>query len=155
MTQDPVPKDIVRLSRLTFRYRKLLWIFGVPCFAMCLFSIEGRPWFGIPGTLLGLAICIFAATHRSPRRDPGIRLLLEHPEAVDRILVCDAPAMAQIVLYRGQEGLAFLDIEDNGKFGEALDVVTAHLPGVPVDYRPPTDERFVYRKGLKTFIQRF
>lgn len=50
---------------------------------------------------------------------------------------------------------AFLDIEDPSKFGEALDVVTAHLPGVPLDYAVSDDKRHVYTNALQTFFRRF
>ena len=152
---EPVPQDIVRLSKMTPRFRKLLWIVGVPAFFVQGFIAEKQPIVALVGAILSVAVCVLAATRRPPLRDPGIRQLVEHPEQVDEIAIVDNPAMPQIVFLRGGEGLAFLDIEDSSKFGEALDIVSVHLPGVPVNHIERTLSRFEYTSFFSMFVRRF
>lgn len=145
----PVPADIVRLSKTTFRSRKLLWIFGVPFFFVGLFTLEGNLLKGGAMLVLGIVCCVIASTRRPPLKQTAIRLMMEEGESIDRLLVKDIGGYTQIVLAGGGVMRGLLEIEDKKKTGEALDVLCVHLPHAQVDWEPndwtyyaPADFRF-------------
>jgi hypothetical protein len=132
------------LCKLTVRYRKMLWIFGVPAIVVALFMLDGNLIPGVGALVLGIASIVVARSRRNPKTYPATRLLLQRPGAVDQVLVKDLPGITQMVLVGNGNYLALMEIENPAKSGEALDLIKALAPHVGFDYQSDDGKHFVH-----------
>jgi hypothetical protein len=127
---------------MTMRHRKFLWVLGVPLLFVGLVFLPSVQ--GIAILVVAVASCVVAMSHRPPRKQAGIRLLMDEGDRIDTFLVKDTGAITQIVLVQGERRVSLIEVEDRARTDEALDVLRAHAPHAAFEYLPPDGETFTF-----------